>query len=326
MKAEVPAALALEQSQYQAAELLIAAILAGYRVAERPGVMRPRSSGRPRREQPGLRLPIRPGRAGDPGCGTGDKLARRRQPGCRQPAPTADPEDAARVPYTARHVLASALRPGPLAVAVLVIVPVLTFSVPSLARAPVHQRRRPHPELPLRVLVARNLDQGHLPLWKPLHLERHRPAGRSQRRRLLSRDAPVHRAARRSRLGRQRDPRVRRRRPRLYVFLRRSRLSVGAAFLGSLSFSVGGFMSAQLAHIDLVQGASLVPWMLGRPPPDGPSAGGEAASARGRHSPRRGWGPPPLRRRAGLGPRPGQRSRQQCGPRCCWGRASACWS
>jgi glycosyltransferase involved in cell wall biosynthesis len=45
MKAEVPAALALEQFQYQAAELLIAAILAGYRVAERPGVMRPRSSG-----------------------------------------------------------------------------------------------------------------------------------------------------------------------------------------------------------------------------------------------------------------------------------------
>jgi hypothetical protein len=45
MKAEVPAALLLEQSQYQAAELLIAAILAGYRVAERPGVMRPRSSG-----------------------------------------------------------------------------------------------------------------------------------------------------------------------------------------------------------------------------------------------------------------------------------------
>jgi hypothetical protein len=45
MKAEVPAALVLEQPQYQAAELLIAAILAGYRVAERPGVMRPRSSG-----------------------------------------------------------------------------------------------------------------------------------------------------------------------------------------------------------------------------------------------------------------------------------------
>lgn len=45
MKAEVPAALTLEQSQYQAAELLIAAILAGYRVAERPGVMRTRSSG-----------------------------------------------------------------------------------------------------------------------------------------------------------------------------------------------------------------------------------------------------------------------------------------
>ena len=45
MKAEVPAALTLEQSQYQAAELLIAAILRGYRVAERPGVMRRRTSG-----------------------------------------------------------------------------------------------------------------------------------------------------------------------------------------------------------------------------------------------------------------------------------------
>ena len=45
MKAEVPVALTLEQSQYQAAELLVAAILAGYRVAERPGVMRRRSSG-----------------------------------------------------------------------------------------------------------------------------------------------------------------------------------------------------------------------------------------------------------------------------------------
>jgi glycosyltransferase involved in cell wall biosynthesis len=46
MKAEVPAALTLEQSQYQAAELLIAAILGGFRVAERPGVMRPRTSGK----------------------------------------------------------------------------------------------------------------------------------------------------------------------------------------------------------------------------------------------------------------------------------------
>jgi glycosyltransferase involved in cell wall biosynthesis len=45
MKAEVPATLTLEQSQYQAAELLVAAILAGYRVAERPGVIRSRTSG-----------------------------------------------------------------------------------------------------------------------------------------------------------------------------------------------------------------------------------------------------------------------------------------
>jgi glycosyltransferase involved in cell wall biosynthesis len=46
MKAEVPAALTLEQSQYQAAELLMAALMRGYRVAERPGVIRSRTSGR----------------------------------------------------------------------------------------------------------------------------------------------------------------------------------------------------------------------------------------------------------------------------------------
>jgi glycosyltransferase involved in cell wall biosynthesis len=45
MKAEVPATVTLEQPQYQAAELLMAAILRGYRVAERPGVMRRRRSG-----------------------------------------------------------------------------------------------------------------------------------------------------------------------------------------------------------------------------------------------------------------------------------------
>ena len=165
-------------------------------------------------------------------------------------------------PTRARHGLTAAVRPGPLAVTVLVLVPVLTFSVPSLAGHPLVSADDLIQNFPLRVLVARNLDHGHLPLWNPyiwsgtallggLNAGAFYPG--TLLFTVLSAEAAwvvneilVYVIAA---VG-------------LYVFLRRSRLSVGAAFLGSLSFSVGGFMSAQLGHIDLVQGASLVPWML----------------------------------------------------------------
>jgi hypothetical protein len=45
MRAEVTAAVTLEQPQYQASELMIATALAGYRLAEVPITMRPRSAG-----------------------------------------------------------------------------------------------------------------------------------------------------------------------------------------------------------------------------------------------------------------------------------------
>ncbi|HEY1635771.1 MAG TPA: hypothetical protein VGF64_13500, partial [Acidimicrobiales bacterium] len=161
-----------------------------------------------------------------------------------------------------RHALAGAVRPGPLAVAVLVMVPVLTFSVPALAGHPLLGNDNLIQNFPLRVLVARNLDHGHLPLWNPYiwsgtALLGGLNAGAFYPGTLLFTVLPAEAAFVVNEilvyvvgaLG-------------LYVFLRRSRLSVGASFLGSLSFWVGGFMSAQLSHIDLVQGASLVPWML----------------------------------------------------------------
>jgi hypothetical protein len=159
-------------------------------------------------------------------------------------------------------VLASARRPGPLAVAVLVIVPVLTFSVPSLAGHPLISGDDLIQNFPLRVLVARNLNQGHLPLWNPYiwsgtALLGGLNAGAFYPGTLLFAVLPAEAAWVVNEILVYVVGAV-----GLYVFLRRSRLSVGAAFLGSLSFSVGGFMSAQLAHIDLVQGASLVPWML----------------------------------------------------------------
>jgi len=45
MRADVPSSLTLRQPQYQAGELLVAAIMNGYRVAERPATMRARSRG-----------------------------------------------------------------------------------------------------------------------------------------------------------------------------------------------------------------------------------------------------------------------------------------
>jgi hypothetical protein len=45
MRTEVPLSLALTESQYQASELLVGAIMSGYRVVERPVVMRARTSG-----------------------------------------------------------------------------------------------------------------------------------------------------------------------------------------------------------------------------------------------------------------------------------------
>ena len=48
----------------------------------------------------------------------------------------------------------------------------------------------------------------------------------------------------------------------MYVFLRRQPLSVTAATFGAVTFAFAGYMTAQLVHIDLIEGASWLPWML----------------------------------------------------------------
>ncbi|HWC38872.1 MAG TPA: hypothetical protein VG476_10100 [Acidimicrobiales bacterium] len=152
--------------------------------------------------------------------------------------------------------------PGALAVAVLVMVPVVTFAVPALAGHPLVSTDDLIQNYPLRVLVARNLTHGHLPLWNPYiwsgtALLGGLNAGALYPGTLLFTVLPAEVAWVLNEIAVYVVAAL-----GLYVFLRRSRLSVGAAFLGSLSFTVGGFMSAQLGHIDLVQGVSLVPWML----------------------------------------------------------------
>ncbi|MGA3146078.1 MAG: hypothetical protein ABSF33_01235 [Acidimicrobiales bacterium] len=48
----------------------------------------------------------------------------------------------------------------------------------------------------------------------------------------------------------------------MFVFLRRQTLSKRASTLGAATFMLGGFMSAQFVHIDLIQGAAWLPWVL----------------------------------------------------------------
>ena len=48
----------------------------------------------------------------------------------------------------------------------------------------------------------------------------------------------------------------------MFVFLRRQTLSNRASTLGAAAFTYGGFMSAQFVHIDLIQGAAWLPWIL----------------------------------------------------------------
>lgn len=61
MRVEVPRAVQLDQPQYQAAELLIGAAMRGFRLAEVPATMRPRSTGKSRKG-PDLLYGVRFGR------------------------------------------------------------------------------------------------------------------------------------------------------------------------------------------------------------------------------------------------------------------------
>jgi hypothetical protein len=47
-----------------------------------------------------------------------------------------------------------------------------------------------------------------------------------------------------------------------YAFLRRQPLGPSAATLGAVTFAFGGYMAGQIVHIDIIEGASWLPWML----------------------------------------------------------------
>jgi hypothetical protein len=48
----------------------------------------------------------------------------------------------------------------------------------------------------------------------------------------------------------------------MYLFLRHQPLSVTAATFGAVTFTFAGYMTGQLVHVDLIEGAAWLPWIL----------------------------------------------------------------
>lgn len=175
------------------------------------------------------------------------------------------------------------------AVAVLVGLPILVFVVPALFGHPAVSGDDVLQNLPLRVLTADDLRQGHLPLWNP-YIWSGSPllgglnAGSAYPFTFLFVFLPpvaawvvnllvIYWAAG---LG-------------IYVMLRGYRVRPLAAALAGLTYAFTGAMSGQIVHIGLVQGLSLMPWLifaqlrlswavLGTGPRGGAGTGGRTSS------------------------------------------------
>ncbi|MHB8294531.1 MAG: hypothetical protein ACYDH5_07860 [Acidimicrobiales bacterium] len=142
------------------------------------------------------------------------------------------------------------------------LVALAVFLVPALAGHPLMVADDVIQNYPLRTLVGADLASGHLPAWDP-YIWSGSPllagfnAGAAFPLTWLFAVLPsyvawavtevvVYCAAMTG----------------TYLFLRDHGLSSVACSLGALTFSVGGYMSSQMVHIDLVEGASIIPFAL----------------------------------------------------------------
>jgi hypothetical protein len=148
------------------------------------------------------------------------------------------------------------------ALVVLVVLPVLVFGVPAALGHPVVPGDDLIQNEPLRALVGRQVRHGHLPvldpyIWSGAPLLGGWNAGAAYPPTLLFAFLPVTLAWALNQvlvgwvagLG-------------THVFLRHSELRTVPAFLGALTFSLGGAMVGQVPHFGLVAGMSWTPLML----------------------------------------------------------------
>jgi hypothetical protein len=148
------------------------------------------------------------------------------------------------------------------AVLLLLVLPVLVYSVPALLGHPVLPGDDLTQNFPLRVLAGQEIRSGQLPLYNP-YIWSGAPllagwnAGAAYPLTLLFAVAPPVAAWTLNMiltwaiagLG-------------MFAFLRALRLACLPSFLGALSFAFAGAMSAQVAHFGLVAGMSWVPVQL----------------------------------------------------------------
>ncbi len=149
-----------------------------------------------------------------------------------------------------------------LALLVLLLVPFAVFGIPTLFGHAVLDGDNFIQNFPLRALVGRDLDHGMLPLWNP-YLFSGTPllagfnAGAAYPGTWLMAVLPVFvawalvfaAAYDLALVG-------------MYLFLRRQGICPAAATFGAATFAFGGYMTAQIVHVDLIQSAAALPWML----------------------------------------------------------------
>lgn len=153
-------------------------------------------------------------------------------------------------------------RVATLAVASLVVLPLLAYAVPSLFGHPVAPGDDMTQSLPLRELVGRDLAAGHLPvfdpyLWSGTPLLAGWNAGAAYPFTWLFAVLPGTAAWTVTLVSTVVTAGV-----SCYAFLRANALGVVASWLGAVTFAFGGGMSAQVAHIGLVAGMAWVPLAL----------------------------------------------------------------
>jgi hypothetical protein len=145
---------------------------------------------------------------------------------------------------------------------VLLVAPFVVFALPTVAGRAFVDGDNFLQNFPLRALVGRDLVHGALPLWNPF-LYGGTPllggfnAGAAYPTTWLMAVFPLS-AAWAINLAAAYDVAL----AGTYLFLRRQSLGSTAATFGAATFAFAGYMSAQIVHIDLVQGAAWLPWTL----------------------------------------------------------------
>jgi len=146
--------------------------------------------------------------------------------------------------------------------AVALVVPVVVFGAPQLFGGTYLTGDNFIQNLPMRALVGTDIDHGIWPLWNP-YLFSGTPllggfnAGAAYPVSWLTAVLPLFTAWTLTLIVAY-DLAL----AGMYVFLRRQLLSVTAATFGAVTFVFAGYMTGQLVHIDLIEGAAWLPWIL----------------------------------------------------------------